>query len=298
MFLRSPSPCGTAILVALGLGGALFAGPAAAAREPSWTLSPAANQFGSGRSSFTYTLSPGAEVADGVVVANHGDSPLRLTLRGADAATNEAGEISLHASSSGVGAWVRLARGGAVTVPPGQSVSVPFSLALPDDAAPGDHVGGIVASSPGSTALPIRVRAGGPLKPSLAVEDVRVDGDAVKYTVHNTGNAILSARQTVSVSGPFGSFGVDANTLVDTPALLPGERWPVSAPVPGVRRAVRLSATVTLVPLLTDAAGSTAPLAARQTTAHTWAIPWALPLALLVAALLATAALTRRRIRA
>ena len=77
------------------------------------------------------------------------------------------------------------------------------------------------ASSPkrvGARPDPLRLRVGGPLKPSLAVEQVRIDyagtpnrsqgRRTVTYTIHNTGNAILSARQTVSVSGPFGRLAV------------------------------------------------------------------------------------------
>ena len=125
-----------------------------------------------------------------------------------------------------------------VTVAPGESAEVPFVVALPGDAAPGDYVGGIVASGAGQRVeIPIRLRVGGPLKPSLSVEDVDVHysgGDAtVTYTVHNTGNAILSARQAVSVSGPFGRWTVRAGRLADSPALLPGRA------LEGVRAAAR-----------------------------------------------------------
>ena len=120
-------------------------------------------------------------------------------------------------------------------------------------------------------------------------------GDAtVTYTIHNTGNAILSARQTVSVSGPFGRWDVGAGTIADTPPLLPGETWKVSAPLHDVTPALRLTATVTLVPLLTDAAGSTAPLAATKTSGHAWAVPWSLLLAIIVVCGLVAAGLVFR----
>ena len=56
-----------------------------------------------------------------------------------------------------------------VTVAPGESVEVPFVVTLPDDAAPGDYVGGIVTSG-ATSGIPIRLRVGGALKPSLSVE--------------------------------------------------------------------------------------------------------------------------------
>ena len=272
------------LLATLGLVG-LFARPAAAA---DWTLEPAANQFGAGRENLQYTLNPGGQVDDGVVVVNHGATPLHLAVR-----------------STGVDSWVRLGRDD-VTVAPGESAEVPFVLALPGDAAAGDHVGDIVTSDAGQhVAVPVRLRVGGPLKPSLAVEDVGVHysgGDAtVTYTIHNTGNAILSARQRVSVSGPFGRWNVDA---ARSPAHLRWFRestWKVSAPVHDVTPALRLTATVTLVPLLTDAAGSTAPLPATKSSGHAWTVPWALLLAVLFVCGLVAAGLAfrpRRRVRA
>ena len=78
------------------------------------------------------------------------------------------------------------------------------------------------------------------------------------------------------------------------PSLLPGATWRGSAPVPDVTPAVRLTATVTLLPLLTDAAGSTTPLNPVERSGHGWAVPWSLVATLLVLAGLLVAALTIR----
>jgi hypothetical protein len=311
--LHPPSPRTTVVclvLATLGLGG-LLAGPAAAA---DWTVAPAANDFGAGRQNYQYTLNPGGQVEDGIVVVNHGATPLDLALHAADGVTTGAGKLDLvtkDATSKGIGAWVRPDRGD-VTVQPGESVEVPFAITLPDNAAPGDYVGGIVTSNADQrVGITIRLRVGGALEPSLAVESVRVHysgtanpigkGDAtVTYTIHNTGNAILTARQTVSASGPFGRWAVRAGRLADTPALLPGDTWKVSAPLHDVTPALRLTATVTLVPLLTDAAGSTAPLAPSKASGHAWTVPWSLLLAVLAVCGLAVAGLAlrpRRRAR-
>jgi hypothetical protein len=55
---------------------------------------------------------------------------------------------------------------------------------------------------------------------------------------------------------------------------------------------------VTLTPLLTDPAGSTAPLAPAEATAPGWAVPWALLLlvAVLVGPAVMAARLRRRRL--
>jgi hypothetical protein len=79
--------------------------------------------------------------------------------------------------------------------------------------------------------------------------------------------------------------------------LLPGETWKVSVPVHGVTPALYLAATVTLVPLLTDAAGSTAPLPSADTTTYSWAIPWTLVALLTVLIGLGAVLLVSRRRR-
>jgi hypothetical protein len=258
------------LMAAMGLGGSLAQSAAAAV---SATVKPAANQFGADRQDFGYTINPGGQVEDGIVVVNDGTTPLHLDLAAK--------------GSKGIGAWTHADQDD-VTVSPGESVEVPFAVTVPDDAAPGDYVGAIAG-------VRIRLRVGGALKPSLAVENVQVhDSKTVTYTIRNTGNAILSARQSVSVSGPFGRWAVDADKLADTPPVLPGETLKVSAPLHDVTPALRLTATVTLVPLLTDAAGSIAPLAATKASGHAWAVPWPLLLSILALCGLAVAGLAFR----
>ncbi|MFC7382152.1 WxL protein peptidoglycan domain-containing protein [Sphaerisporangium rhizosphaerae] len=324
--MRPPRPCTTpalaratvvVLLAVLGLLGT-GAGPAAAADgDASWTVGTAAGDFGSGRENYRYTLDPGGRLQDGLVIVNHGATPLHLAVYAADAFTAEGGRLDLaakDATSTKVGAWVHADRPD-VTVAPGGSAEVPFTVALPDDAAPGEYMGGIVTAPAGAgegdgrLGIRIRLRVGGALKPGLSAEDLRVrysgtpdpfgKGEAtVTYTVRNTGNAILAARQAVSLSGPFGRFGVRAGQIGDSPQLLPGDTWKVSVPVRGVTPALRLTGTVALTPLLTDAANSVAPLAVVQTTADAWTIPWTLLLLVLIVVCgLTVAALAIRRRR-
>ncbi|MFC4018934.1 WxL protein peptidoglycan domain-containing protein [Micromonospora sp. GCM10011542] len=308
------------LLATLGLVG-VGAGAAAADGGVPWAVTTASNDFGSGRPNYTYTLNPGGQLKDGLVVVNHGTTPLDLAVYAADGFTTDKGQLDLvtkTARSTGVGAWAHVDRDH-VTVRPGGSVEVPFTVTLPNDAAPGDYLGGVVTSlaqaseTDGSKVdrrlgIRIRLRVGGELKPSMSVEDPQVrysgtanpfgKGDAtVTYTIHNTGNSVLTARQVVSVSGPFGRLGVRAGQIDDPPQLLPGETWKVSVPIHGVAPALRLTGTVTLVPLLTDASGSIAPLASVETTTHAWTVPWTLLLLVLVVlgGLIVVAGLASRR---
>nr|BFF21568.1 hypothetical protein GCM10025730_50890 [Promicromonospora thailandica] len=144
------------VLAVVGTALCLAAGPAAAAAASSgddadavtWGVRTAATDHGADRDNFRYTLDPGSELADELVVTNHGDDVLRLDVYAADGYTTSAGQLDVltrDTTSTGVGAWlvpgveqVRLA--------PGESADVPFTLRVPDDATPGDHAGAILTS--------------------------------------------------------------------------------------------------------------------------------------------------------
>lgn len=312
-----------ALLAALALVG-LHAGPArAAGGDVTWTVRTAANGFGDDRSSYNYTANPGGQVKDAMVVANRSTTPLRLALYASDGYTTGTGQLDLltkDKKSVGIGAWVHADRD-SVVIKPGKTAEIPFTVTVPDNATPGDYVGGILTSLKQSDeaqginvdrrlGIRVKLRVSGALKPRLAVEDLHVDysgtanpfgtGDAtVTYTIHNTGNAMVTARQSVSVAGPFGWLRAKAGDIPAPPELLPGESWQVKVPVHGVAPAVSLTATATLTPLMTDAAGTTTPLDPVEATAHGWAFPWVLLLLLvLIATAVAAAILLSRRGRA
>jgi uncharacterized membrane protein len=289
--------------------------------DASWTVRTAANEFGSDRTGYHYSITPGEKVDDALVVTNRGAEPLELGVYAADGFTTDSGQLDLLAGgkrSTNIGAWVR-AGSSRISLAPGQSVDVPFTVAIPADATPGDYAGGIVTSlvQPDSTeqinvdrrlGIRIGVRVGGDLKPALAVERAHLDwdggldpfagGDAtLSYTLHNTGNAILSARQAATVAGPFGAFAVTAPNAAAVPELLPGETWKVQVRIPDVAAAVLLTGTARVTPIVTDASGSTSTLAVVSTSANGWAVPWMLLLLLVVVVALVLAAIRLRRLR-
>ncbi|MEU4337579.1 DUF916 domain-containing protein [Micromonospora lupini] len=309
-----------AVVAAAGVG----TGPARAADgNVAWTVRTASNSYGEARSSYSYNVNPGGAVEDAMVVANRGPAPLTLAVYAADGFTTDAGQLDLltrDKKSVAVGAWVK-AGAGSVVIQPGKTAQVPFTINVPANATPGDHVGGILTTLTQADqaeginvdrrlGIRITLRVGGELKPNLAIENLHVTydgssnpfgkGDAtVAYTIHNTGNAALSGQQAVSVSGPFGVLRARAGDIAAPPQLLPGESWDVKVPVRGVAPAVRLAATATVTPLLTDASGSTTSLKPIEATAHGWALPWMVVLALVVLiAVVVGAYLYRRRSRA
>ena len=299
-----------AVLAALSVAGASAGVASAADDDVTWAVRTASNDLGSERTSYAYDVEPGATLDDALVVSNHGDDELRLGVYAADGYTTDSGQFDLlttDTASTGVGAWVA-ADQDVVTVGPGATVEVPFTVQVPDDATPGDYAGGIVTTLTQADdaeginvdrrlGIRIGLRVGGELAPQLTVENLHVDyegtlapfghGDAtITYTIHNTGNAILSAQQAATLSGPFGWFTVPVGAIAAPPQLLPGESWDVSVPVDDVTPAIRLATTATVTPVLLDASGSTTALDPVAVSAHGWAVPWALVVLVVVLVLL------------
>jgi hypothetical protein len=304
-----------ALLVIAGVV-AIPAAPARAADgDVTWSVRTAANEFGSDRTSYHYTINPGSKVDDAIVVTNGGTDPLDLAVYAADGFTTSSGQLDLLAGgrkSKAVGAWT-VASGDHVIVQPGASAEVPFTVAIPENASPGDYAGGIVTSrvTPDASkqinvdqrlGIRISLRVTGDLVPGLAVEDEHVDfsgglnpfagGDAtLSYTLRNTGNAVISARQTEQVTGPFGWFAASAPKNSPPPQLLPGETWTVHVPFSGVPTAFVAIGTATVTPIVTDASGSTSALDPIDASAAAPAVPWTWLIVLLVLAALLVLAL-------
>ncbi|WP_306216115.1 WxL protein peptidoglycan domain-containing protein, partial [Actinoplanes sp. RD1] len=311
-----------AVLTAAAVVG-LTAGPALAKQEEgdvTWTVRTASNSYGEDRSSYSYAVNPGGTLNDAMIVANRGKTALSLDVYTADGYTTDTGQLDLQVKGAkpvAVGTWAKPGQV-RVTVQPGKTVSVPFAVTVPENATPGDYVGGIVTSltQPDQSqsisverrlGIRIKLRVGGDLAPALSIEGLAIDfhgtanpfgaGDAtVRYTIHNSGNTTLSAQQGVELSGPFGWFKVRAKDIAAPPELLPGESWQMSVPMKDVSPAVRLGATATLTPVITDPSGSTSQLATVKATASTWAVPWPLTalVVILTLAIVAVIILTRR----
>ena len=314
-------------LLALFMAVAVLAAPtgaqAAENDDVTWTVRTASNSFGAERTSYHYTVNPGSSVDDALVVSNHGTTPLDLGVYAADGYTTEGGQFDLVVAgkkSTKVGAWVSGASK-RITVAAGETKEFPFTVKVPKNATPGDYAGGIVTSLVQSdTAQQIKVdrrlgirislRVGGAVTPGLAIEDQHVawsgganplaTGDAtMSYTLHNTGNAAISANQVVSLGGPFGMFPAAAPTVKAPPQLLPGEKWTVTAKFHHVGGLIALTGSATITPTVTEISGSTTDLKPITGSAIGWAVPWLLlAILLVIAAVVVLALRLRRRTRA
>lgn len=329
--ISAPAPASwLAVLLPVLTGALLVLAPSAYADEspapapsPSnpvtWGTGPTDNEVGTGRPNFSYDAKPGGTLRDAIDVVNRSDRALELKIYASDAFTTESGVLDLLPADQepvDVGTWIGLDEE-ELTVPAGKTVTVPFTLTVPDNATPGDHTGGIVTSlvtgeTDGQVSVDRRIgsrvmiRVAGDLRPELSVTDVQTSygGTAnpfssgalhVTYTVTNTGNVRLAAHQTIGAAGPFGLLG-QATRPADLPELLPGDSLTLDADLAGIWPTVRVDVEIALDPYASTGDVSAPPAIGG---AGLWALPWGqVVLLLAVAALIWLVILLRRRRKA
>jgi len=199
------------------------------------------------RTNFSYDSAPGVVIHDSVTVYNVGNVPLPFHVYSTDGFNQTDGTFDLLTGDqipTDVGSWVTFDSQD-LTVPAGQQAVIPITITVPPDARPGDHVGGVVASSPiegkndtgqvitvdRRVGAKLYVRITGKLNPELAI--TRLNGDyshavnplggsaAVSFRVENRGDVRLGGTPVVAISGPFG-LGKKTITLPPLTDLLPG----------------------------------------------------------------------------
>ena len=273
----------------------------------SWALSPAGTEEADGvgnRPRISLVADPGAVIEDAVTLFNYSNVPLVFRIYATDAVSkNDDGEFALMEADEvpvDVGTWVDMGAD-QVPVPAGQKVTIPITITVPENATPGDHTGGILASNTAVSTGPegqqfnldrrtgtaIQVRVNGPLFPELAIADVQTDyhpslnplgGSAtVTYTVENRGNVRLGGTVQASVAGPFG-LAEQQGPQTQLVELLPGQRVTYTEEFDDVPAFLLLVTEVEIVP---DDGGTSMTSVSRRT--NTFAPPVLLLLGLLIA---------------
>jgi hypothetical protein len=267
-----------AAAAALGLAAAMLTGtptPALAADNGAWAVTPTPPETAgpSPRLYFFLEAPPGQTVTDSVRVANLTDAAMSFEVYGADAFNTERdGGFGLRGPAdqhTGIGQWASVPVRNLV-VEPHTQVDIPFTIMVPTNASPGDHVGGIVAREavPSSQtqadgvavnvqrAVGARVylRVAGPTVPGLNVSDVDLKhpipllptpiGGELTYTVRNTGNVHLAPKIDISATGLFG-HRLRQPAAVPQTDLLPGARTEMRAALDGLWPLDIVTVTVT-----------------------------------------------------
>ena len=165
---------------------------------------------------YQYAVHPGASLSDSVDVINFTEQQRTFTLYGADLVQGKEGVAPSFPADRQreAGAWIHLDRDRVSLGPKGQT-NVHFTVNVPEDVAPGDHLGAVVASykpppKPGTVvvesrvALIVRVRIPGVAKLDGAVGPLRLGSGrgARRFTVEvrNTGNLLLTTLGRVEIT--------------------------------------------------------------------------------------------------
>jgi len=248
---------------------------------------------------------PGARLFDHFAVRNYSQRPLPLTVQTADALNTPTGDFAVTPPNQPikqVGTWITLFPPHGtrkIVVPKRSFLVIPFTVAVPLNAQPGDHAGGITVtlasiarSQSGqnfrllqSVGSRVFIRVGGDLHPQLSVEDLRVSYDStlwpfqrrsavVRYTVHNTGNVAIGGLQSVKISGLL-HLGRSADKLPPVGLLLPGFAATQRVVINGLVPQILMSSDVSIRPLVLP--GTALNVRGPFTgSVHFWAVPWLL----------------------
>ncbi|MFZ3470486.1 WxL protein peptidoglycan domain-containing protein [Streptomyces sp. 4.24] len=245
----------------LGLAALLLpASPATAADNGTWGVfpTPPAGAAMTDRAYFFHQGSAGTTVNDSATIVNSSDKELTFQVFATDAVNTPVGGafalLPVETKPKDVGTWIALPpeTKTTVTVPPKGRKDFPFSVKVPADATPGDHVGGIVAlntevegtQQEGKVKVGVKRQVGarlyfrvpGPVTPGLSVEDVKVSRSApllpwvkdahakISYSLVNRGNVVVEPSVTVSAEGLFGRSVLDRPARELKLVLLPGQR--------------------------------------------------------------------------
>lgn len=287
-----------------------------------WALTTATADGPDGRGVFEYVVEPDDVYEDFLAVRNFGEQPLTVSVYAQDAvqtSENAFEVLTLEDEARRIGAWTRI-EAGEVTVPARESVVIPFSIAVPADAEPGDHAGAILAVSmpaegEGATVqyrvgTRIYLRVAGPVEAALEVD--RLEGHHegrwspfasspldVEATLENTGNVRVSPEAEIVVSSVFGWWSRTV-PLEGFDEILPEGAQSGGARLEEVPPLGPLWVTVEIGAVTSSGQDVTAFTEITSRTVIVWAVPWVLLAAivlLLLAAVIAVVNL-RRRIRA
>ncbi len=202
---------------------------------------------------------PGRSIECEVLLTNTSNKALTLQLAGVDASTGPYGGVSYETVDEKVdamGAWIDLDQK-QVQLAVNARVIAKFTVNVPADAAPGDHVGGLVAMVPtkdeGKTVaggqeagavvvvqprrvIAVQVVVPGTAEPTLAIDNVvpvaRPDAMYLGIQIESTGQLLTQGHGTIELTD--GSFGGDINlgTFVPGTSIEYPVKW-TQAPEPG-----------------------------------------------------------------
>lgn len=187
---------------------------------------------------FVYELTPGESTKDGVQIFNNTEEKKTIAVYATDAIVSSGGAFACAQAADevkDVGNWIKLSKSN-VTLAPGKSEIVPFTLTLPGDTEPGEHNGCIAIQEADAesanvgngialsfrSAIRVAITVPGEIKKELTIRDVSLIGKSEKLigriALKNNGNVSLDATVDTQLVGLFGSI---KQTISGTYSALP-----------------------------------------------------------------------------
>ena len=286
--------------------GAAWSATATQEAPVTWAVTPSDADGPDGRTTVSLSLDPGATTTDHLAVRNLGEAEATFSLTAADGYYTDTGRFNMldaGETSKDSGTWISVDP--TVTIPAGETAVIPFTVAVPANATPGDHAAGIAASvrttatdADGTqvgvdsrVGFRVSTRVSGELAPALEVSTVEAGYTAswslfspgratVSYTATNAGNTALQLHDTVG------------DTATEHGSLLPGEQRTVT-----VDQVPAWPLGMLFLDLRVEGAVPGAELTAAPftDTLILWAVPWLHLLATLGVVLVLLAIFTGRR---
>ncbi|GAA4192660.1 DUF916 domain-containing protein [Microbacterium oryzae] len=294
--LRIVTAAAVALLLPLAAASPALGAEGDEAGTITWSVRPADESGEDGRAWVEQELDPGESATEHLAVHNLSEQDVTFRLSTADGYFRENGRFSMRSSdeeSVDAGTWIDVVD--EVSVPAQETVIVPFTTAVPDNATPGDHAAGIAASvlseqvsEDGATVgvesrvgFRVMTRVTGEIAPAAEVQNVSSDyrmswnpispGDAtVRFEVVNTGNTRLLVTGAVDVQG--GEIAFPAADEADQ-ELMPGDRRSFAVAAEDVWPLVSVPVGVEVAPAVTGEGEGTA-LDSITAETRMWAIPW------------------------
>lgn len=214
--------------VALLIMGVLLLAPVAYAAENSGIGGKPANPRADNprtESIFVYELSPGQSTTDAVEIYNNTDEQKAISVYATDSVISSGGAFACAQAADkiqDVGGWIKLQKT-TVSLLPGRSEKVPFTVQVPDYAEPGEHNGCIAIQEanvdPASvgngialsfrSAIRVAITVPGEIQKELTIRDAQLRNKSDKLVgtilLRNNGNVSLDTAVTADLQNFFGT---------------------------------------------------------------------------------------------